>query len=98
MAFKHKVRGLCRVLLLAASIGALSTGLAQAQAQRDQGSNDLSDLNNQILDNPADVGLNLRYAHAAESAGKLRLALAAYERILINDPHNQEAREGYERV
>jgi hypothetical protein len=100
MAKESKIRSLCRVLLLAASIGALSAGAAFAQDQnnsQDQNS-DLSDLNNQILDNPGDVALNLRYAKAAEDAGKLRLALAAYERILINDPQNQEARDGYERV
>src|SRR5262249_52798950 len=91
VAMKRTIRGLCRVLLLAASVSALSTGVAHAQ-------DNLSDLNNQILDNPQDVSLNLRYAQAAEAAGKPRLALAAYERILINDPHNEEARRGYERV
>src|SRR5215470_13514607 len=88
---KRKIQGLCRVLLLAASVSALTAGVANAQ-------DNLSDLNNQILDNPQDVALNLRYAHAAEAAGKPRLALAAYERILINDPTNAEARAGYERV
>ncbi len=88
---KSTIRAFCRVLLLAVSVSALTAGIASAQ-------DNLSDLNNQILDNPQDVSLNLRYAQAAEAAGKPRLALAAYERILINDPNNQEARRGYERV
>ncbi len=69
---------------------AVSSGAAHAQ-QTDE----LEALNQQILDNPQDVDLNLRYARAAEDAGKLRLALVAYERILINDPGNEEARRGY---
>jgi tetratricopeptide (TPR) repeat protein len=59
---------------------------------------DLSELNAQILNNPQDVDLNLRYARAAEAQGKLRLALAAYERILINNPDNTDAQQGYERI
>jgi len=94
MAKQSKFRSLWRLLLVAASVTALGAGAAFAQDQ----TTDLSDLNNQILDNPGNVDLNLRYAHAAEAAGKLRLALAAYERILINDPTNGEARAGYERI
>jgi len=90
MALTRKIGSFCRVLLLAASVTALTVGAAQPQ--------DLADLNQQILDNPQDVALNLRYARAAEEAGQLRLALAAYERILINDPSNADARRGYERV
>jgi hypothetical protein len=86
---------LCGALLVAASMIALSAGAARAQ---DQDANDLADLNARILDNPQDVDLNLQYARAAEAAGKPRLALVAYERILINDPSNSEARRGYERV
>ncbi len=93
MAARGKMGRLCQALLLAVSMIALSTGAANAQ----QG-NDLEDLNQRILDNPEDVDLNLRYARAAEEAGVLRAALAAYERILINDPRNSEARRGYERV
>ncbi|MBC7768289.1 MAG: hypothetical protein H7124_05840 [Phycisphaerales bacterium] len=58
----------------------------------------MSDLNAQILEQPQDVSLNLSYARAAEAAGQTRLALVAYERILINDPSNAEARRGYERI
>ena len=93
MAARGKMGRLCQALLLAASMVALSAGAAQAQQAVD-----LESLNQQILDNPQDVALNLTYARAAEAQGKLRLALAAYERILINDPSNEEARRGYERV
>lgn len=90
MAQRAKVGKLCRALLLAASVTALSIGATRAD--------DLSTLNEQILQNPGDAALNLRYARAAEEAGQIRLALAAYERILINDPSNSEARAGYERI
>ncbi len=90
MALRRKIGSLCSALLLAASVTALTVGAARAQ--------DLGDLNEQILQNPQDVALNLRYARAAEDAGQLRLALVAYERVLINDPANEEARRGYERI
>ena len=93
MSARAKIGRLCGALLVAASVVALAAGTAHAQ----QG-NDLADLNERILENPQDVELNLRYARAAEEAGVPRLALAAYERILINDPTNEEARRGYERV
>ncbi|MBI3438693.1 MAG: outer membrane beta-barrel protein [Proteobacteria bacterium] len=92
MAMQLKLSGLCRALLVAVSVTA-SAGTAHAQ-----NGNDLDALSQQILDNPTDASLNLRYARAAEAAGKPRLALAAYERILINDPNNLEAHNGYERV
>lgn len=90
---RGNAKTLLRVLMLAASISALSAGLVQAQQ-----TNDLDALAQRILDNPQDVELNLSYAAAAEAAGKPRLALVAYERILINDPTNEVARRGYERV
>lgn len=93
MARRGKIGRFCQTLLVAASVIAVSSGAAHAQ-QADE----LEALNQQILDNPQDVALNLRYARAAEDAGKLRLALVAYERILINDPGNEEARRGYERI
>lgn len=79
--------------MLVVSMIAITGGAAYAQQ-----ASELHDLNQQILANPQDVQLNLRYAAAAEREGKPRLALAAYERILINDPSNAEARRGYERV
>lgn len=89
MAVKRKL-GFCRALMVAASMTALSMGAAHAQ--------DLNELNARILENPQDVDLNLRYARLAEQQGKPRLALAAYERVLINEPDNLEAQHGYTRM
>jgi hypothetical protein len=93
MAAQGTMRRLCQALLLAVSMVALSAGVAHAQD--DDG---LEALNEEILNDPGDVELNFRYARMAEDLGKPRLALVAYERILINDPSNAEARRGYERV
>ncbi len=90
---RGKTGALFRALLVAASVTALSIGVAHAQQ-----AGDLEALGQRILDNPQDVNLNLQYAAAAEAANKARLALVAYERILINDPTNEVARRGYERV
>jgi hypothetical protein len=90
---RGKASALLRVLMVAASVTALSMSLAHAQQP-----GELDALGQRILDNPQDVDLNLRYAAAAEAAGKPRLALVAYERILINDPENEAARRGYERI
>jgi hypothetical protein len=71
----------------------VAVSLSAAHAQ-----DDLRDLNDDILENPQDAELNLRYARLAEQQGKLRLALAAYERVLINHPDNEEAQRGFTRV
>jgi hypothetical protein len=52
----------------------------------------------QVLRKPTDVQANLRYARAAEAAGKTRWALAAYESVLANDPNNEEAQRGLQRT
>jgi len=62
------------------------------------GLDELSRLNQQILRAPTDPALNLRYAALAESMGLARLALAAYERILVVDPGNAAAQAGIDRV
>lgn len=59
---------------------------------------ELDDLFLRILVNPTDVDLNLQYARLAEEKGILRKALATYERILMQDPDNSDAQEGYYRV
>ncbi len=51
-----------------------------------------------ILREPANTELNLRFARLAEDSGKIRWALAAYERILVNDPDNFEGKVGLMRV
>ncbi len=77
-------------LLIASSFTALSAAMASAQ--------NLDELNDRILDDVGNVELNLQYARLAEQHGELRLALAAYERILINDPDNEDAKRGFMRV
>ena len=61
-------------------------------------SEQLDALYSQVLKHPADSGLNLRFARAAEAAGVLRWALSAYERVAVNDPGNAEAQAGLQRV
>lgn len=60
--------------------------------------NELDALHARILRDPSDSELNLRFARLAEASGTLRWALAAYERILVNDPNNIEAQRGLQRV
>lgn len=55
-------------------------------------------LNQLILRDPTNIQLNLRYARIAEDKGELKWALAAYERMVLNDPTNEEAREGLLRI
>ncbi len=59
---------------------------------------ELRQIYRQILRDPANIELNLRYARLAEKKGELRKALAAYERILINDPGNREAQAGSQQI
>jgi hypothetical protein len=81
-------------LRLAAALAvALSLSIAD-----DAAADDLIDVYARIIDNPVDSELNLQYAMIAEGRGEYRKALAAYERILINDPDNAAARRGLQRV
>jgi hypothetical protein len=59
---------------------------------------ELSDLNDLILNDPQNIELNLRYARLAEQQGDLRKALAAFERVTVNSPANKEGQEGFRRV
>lgn len=99
-------RRLRRVLLavLGAALAGIGPGAARAEAvliaqpAATDGVGELARLNQQILRAPNDPALNLQYAALAERLGLLRLALAAYERILIADPNNQAAQAGLDRV
>ncbi|MBB5751766.1 tetratricopeptide repeat protein [Prosthecomicrobium pneumaticum] len=51
-----------------------------------------------ILADPTDTAANLDYARLAEAAGQDRKALATYERILLYEPENTEARAGLTRL
>ena len=50
------------------------------------------------LANPADSELSLQYALIAEGRHEYRKALSAYERVLLNDPNNADAKRGLMRV
>jgi hypothetical protein len=68
----------------------LSVGAARAD--------EIADAYQRLQQSPASVVLNLQYATAAEKGGKLKWALPAYERALMADPRNAEAKEGIDRV
>lgn len=88
------VRVASAMTLTLAVSGLAATSPAAANAPSDE----MAVLFRQVLANPADTQANLAYARAAERAGERRKALATYERILLNDPGNAEAREGLARV
>ena len=50
------------------------------------------------LADPADSELSLQYALIAEGRHEYRKALSAYERVLLNDPENADAKRGITRV
>ena len=81
--------GLCCMI----GLGALYTGAASAQDDVE-----LRRVFEQILQDPGNPGLNLRYARLAIDRGEIRKALAAYERILAQDPNNEAAKAGIRRV
>ena len=79
-----------RCVRMLACFGIAGALFAAAPAHADQ----LSRLYQEILRNPENVELNLRYADLALQQGHRRKALAAYERVLDVDPGNQAARSG----
>jgi hypothetical protein len=52
----------------------------------------------QILRDPTNSELNIRYAQLAEQRGEIRKALSAYERVLVNDPNHPEVRRALQRI
>lgn len=68
--------------------------VASVSARADE----LSDLSTRIMADPGNVSTSLEYGKLAETKGKPRWALAAYERVLMLDPTNMEAWEGLSRV
>ena len=84
---QHRVHVLAAALLVAC----LWPGGVAARA-------DLRAVFEKILRAPNDTALNLRYARLAEAQGAPRKALAAYERILANDPTNRAAQRGLRRI
>src|SRR5205823_2220920 len=84
MMRRHAMVGVFALGLAAA--GPVAALAEQPQAMLVGGAGELARLNQQILRSPTDPALNLQYAAVAESLGLPRLALAAYERILMADP------------
>lgn len=76
-----------------AAAGAMAPRVARAQDDAE-----LRRVFEQILQDPGNAGLNLRYARLAAERGEIRKALAAYERILAQDPNNEEAKAGIRRI
>ncbi len=76
------------------SVIVCALGLTSGHARADQ----LERLFAQILRDPHNVELNLRYARLAESRDEVRKALAAYERVLEADPANREASRALHRI
>jgi len=52
----------------------------------------------QLLLQPDDPALNIRYAELAMAKGETRKAFAALERVLAADPDNREARRAYAKI
>ena len=73
-------------------------GLAFSLLASAAGADELKRLYAQILRDPANSELNFRYAELAEKRGETRKALAAYERVLLNDPNNPEVRRALQRI
>jgi hypothetical protein len=71
---------------------AVATGAATASAK------EIDTLYARVLREPANTELNLRFARLAEDQGVLRWALMAYERVMLNDPNNWEAKVGLMRL
>lgn len=82
------------LLAVAAAAALVFVPLAPITAQAD----DLTSVYNRILDDPSNAELNLQYALIAEGRGEYRKALSAYERVLANDPSNDDARRGLQRI
>ena len=84
-----------RAAMLLAIAFAAATAAAPAKAQDDA---EMRRIFDQILQDPGNPALNMRYAAIAIDRGEIRKAMAAYERILARDPNNEEAKAGLRRV
>jgi hypothetical protein len=78
--------------------GVLVAAAVLPQAAHAQDDAELRRVFEQILQDPGNPGLNLRYARLAVERGEIRKALAAYERILAQDPNNEAAKAGIRRI
>lgn len=83
------------LLAAAAAVALVALPLTLLGAAR---ADDLTAIYGQILNDPANVELNLQYALIAEGRQEYRKALSAYERVLANNPDNEEAKRGLQRI
>jgi hypothetical protein len=67
-------------------------------ALRAVAADELENLHRQILLHPENSELSMHFGQLAERSGHLRWALAAYERVVLNDPGNFEAKKALRRV
>ena len=67
---------------------------ARASASADE----MTSVYARIVADPTSSELNLQYAMIAEGRKEYRKALAAYERVLVNDPTNESAKRGLARI
>lgn len=91
-------RSAWRPLFIGAIIGIVAAGIYRPGAAQAQDDAELRRVFEQILQDPGNPGLNLRYARLAVERGEIRKALAAYERILAQDPNNEAAKAGIRRI
>ena len=80
------------------AVAAICLVAAPVHADRPGSTPELDRLYQRVLQRPGDPDLNIRFAQLAEESGQLRWALAAYERVLLNDPNNHEAQRGLQRI
>jgi hypothetical protein len=84
-----------------AGLAATAMGLQLASAQpvpAAGGNEELRSVFQRLLLDPGDPALNLRYAALSAADGDYARAIATYERILLDDPDNAEARSALERL
>ncbi|MDF3074665.1 MAG: hypothetical protein K0S54_2332 [Alphaproteobacteria bacterium] len=80
-------------IAVAALVGVAAFSPANAQQTAD-----LQELFRQVMLNPNDAAANIRYAKEAERRGELRKALSTYERMVLNNPNDSQARGEFERI
>jgi hypothetical protein len=90
-SFRRRVCFTAATYLAVVTILAAGTGIRVAASELDT-------LHSQILQEPGNAELNIRFGQLAEIGGELRWALSAYERAVLRDPHNAEAITGLIRV
>ena len=91
---KNCRRRVCVRLVVSVAVLIGSIALAPRQALADE----LDIVFGQLLAEPANPSLNLRYAELAMARGETRKALAAYERVLAQDPNNRQVIRAYNRA